>query len=177
MQRLSDALFPGARVWVSALSGESSQLADELRADPECARDVNFMGVQFPGIDTIDYLAVHPGARQTSFFMSPSVRRGLSQGRAELFGLDYVGIAHHLRNSEPVDVAIAQISPPDAEGRCSLGLSADFMPLVWTRAKRRVAHINPRMPRTRGTFSTTLAELDGYVDPGAGSVVGRLRGG
>jgi acyl-CoA hydrolase len=164
MQRLSDALFPGARVWVSALSGESSQLADELRADSECARDVNFMGVQFPGIDTIDYLAVHPGARQTSFFMSPSVRRGLSQGRAELFGLDYVGIARHLRNSEPVDVAIAQISPPDAAGRCSLGLSADFMPLVWTRAKRRVAHINPRMPRTRGTFSTTLAELDGFVD-------------
>jgi acyl-CoA hydrolase len=163
LRQLSDALFPGARVWVSAMSGESSLLADELRADPERARDVNFMGVQFPGIDTIDYLSLHPAARQTAFFMSPGARRGLAEQRVDLYGLDYTGIVHHLRHAEPVDLAIAQISPPDANGRCSLGLSYDFMPLAWARARKRVGHVNPRMPRTAGSFTTTLAELDGHV--------------
>lgn len=164
VQRLSDALFPGARVWVPTLSGESGLLTQELQADPERAQDVTFMGVQFPGIDTVDYLSMHPRARQAAFFMSPSVRRGLTDQRAELFCLDYLGLVHHLRTCEPVDVAIAQISLPDADGRCSLGFCADFMPLVWANAKRRVAHVNPRIPRTRGSFTVTLSELDGYVE-------------
>jgi acyl-CoA hydrolase len=131
MKRLSDALHPGARVFVAGVSGESALWLDELRADPERARDVSFVGVQFPGIDTADYLALHPAARLTAFFMSPSVRAGIRQGRAELLALDYVGIARHLREMPPVDVAVAQVSPPDAAGWCSAGLASDFVPLVW----------------------------------------------
>ena len=164
LRRLSEALRPGARVWLSSMSAESSLLAQELGADPEPARDVHFMAVQFPGIDTLDYLSLHPAARQTAFFMSPAIRRGIAEERAELFGLDYTGIVHHLKNGEPADVAIAQVSPPDAQGRCSMGLSADFMPLAWARARRRYLHINPRMPRTNGSFSIDLAQTDGHIE-------------
>ena len=38
-----------------------------------------------------------------------------------------------------MDLAIAQMSEPDANGWCSPGLSCDFMPLAWARAKRRIA--------------------------------------
>ena len=62
-RRLVDALAPGLRVWVPTLSNESARLAEELRLDPERARGVVFAGVQFPGIDRIDYLGVHPEAR------------------------------------------------------------------------------------------------------------------
>jgi acyl-CoA hydrolase len=164
MHRLSDAIQAGNRVFVSTMSTESALLAEELQADPERARDVNFMGVQFPGIDRTDYLGLHPEARLTAYFMSPSVRRGMQEGRASLQGMDYLGIAHILRNGPPVDVAIAQLSSPDANGRCSTGLSSDFMPLVWQRAKKRIAHINPLMPRTQGSFSIAMHELDGYVE-------------
>ncbi|HEY2559487.1 MAG TPA: hypothetical protein VGI48_07260, partial [Caldimonas sp.] len=152
MNRLVDAFSPGARVFVPTLANESALLADELAADPDRARGVTFVGVQFPGIDRADYLSVHPQARQTAFFMSPGVRRGLAEGRADLLALDYLGIARHLAGSEPMDVAIAQLTPPDAEGWCSAGLTSDFVPLVWSRARRRVAHLNPRLPRTRGSF-------------------------
>jgi acyl-CoA hydrolase len=184
MKRLVDALEPGARVFVSTLSTESALLRHELQADPERARGVTFIGVQFPGIDTIDYLAFHPEARLSAYFMSPAVRAGLAEGRAELPSLDYRGIVRHLHESLPLDLAIAQLTPPDAEGWCSPGLASDFMPLVWQRARRRVAHFNPRLPRTRGSFRVHVSELEGsieadlpltgFVDPACGEVETRI---
>lgn len=167
MKRLVDALRPGARVFVPTMSNESALLQQELLADPERARGVTFIGVQFPGIDRTDYLAIHPEARQTAYFMSPSVRAGLAEGRAELMSLDYLGIARHLQDSPPVDLAIAQLTPPDADGWCSPGLVSDFMPLVWSGARRRVAHLNPRLPRTRGSFRVHVSELDFAIEADA----------
>jgi len=164
MKRLSDALRPGARVFAPALSGESPLLLAELAEDPERARDVHFIGVQFPGIGKADYLALHPTVRQTAFFMSPSVRRGMDENRADLLSLDYPGIVRFLEAMEPVDVAYAQLSPPDAKGNCTAGLCSDFLPLVWQQARRRVAHINPALPRTRGFFTVHVSELHDTVE-------------
>ncbi len=167
MKRLVESLRPGQRVFASSLSTESALLHDELRADPDRAAGVTFCGVQFPGIDRIDYLRLHPQARQVAYFMSPGVRAGLADGRAELLALDYPGIVRHLREQPPFDLAIAQLTPPDADGWCSPGLASDFMPLLWAKALRRVAHLNPRMPRTRGSFRVHLSELDIAIEADA----------
>lgn len=164
MTRLVDALTPGLRVWVPTLSNESALLADELQADPERARGVTFAGVQFPGIDRIDYLALHPQARLLGGFMSPALRRGLAEGRAELPAQDYLGLLRHLREAPAFDVAIAQLTPPDAKGWCQPGLTADFVPLVWARAKLRVAHFNPRLPRLASSFRVHRSEIDLAVE-------------
>lgn len=166
------------------LSGESALLRDELAADPERARGVHFIAVQFPGFGSADYAALHPSVRHTAYFMSPAVRRGLSQQRTEFLQLDYSGIARHLEEMPPVDVAYAQVTVPDAHGNCSVGLCSDFLPLVWQRAKCRIAHINPVLPRTRGSFSVPLSDLDDAIEadaplvtcpePGAGKAEQRI---
>ncbi len=160
MRRLVDALAPGHRVFVPTLSNESALLQQELLADPERAAGVTFCGVQFPGIDRSDYLALHPQARLEAHFMSSAVRAALGSGRAELLALDYRGIARHYSDGPAPDVAIAQLTPPDAQGWCSAGLVSDFLPIVWPRAKRRVAHLNPLLPRTAGSFRVHVSELD-----------------
>ena len=162
--RLIDSLAPGLRVFVQGMSGESTLLREELAADPERARSVIFDGAQFPGVDRTDYLGVHPEARLRAYFMSPAVRAAMPGGRAELFALDYPGIVRHFADGPPPDVAIAQLSLPDADGLCSLGLSSDFLPLVWPRARRRIAHLNPRVPHTRGVFRVHVSEIDVAVE-------------
>lgn len=184
MTRLIDALAPGQRVWVPTLSNESALLADELRADPERARGVTFTGVAFPGIDKTDYLALHPEARQRGWFMSPALRRGIAEGRAELSGQDYLGTVRELRDATPFDVVIAQLTPPDADGWCAPGLACDFVPLVWRQAKQRVAHLNPRLPRLRSSFRVHRSEIDlaveaetalnDFRDPPVGDVEARI---
>lgn len=184
MRKLVDAFGPGQRVWVPTLSNESTLLCDELRADPERASGVTFAGVQFPGVDRMDYLALHPQARQLGWFMSPALRRGLQQGRAELLAQDYREISRHVAGDAPYDVAIAQLTPPDAGGWCAPGLAADFVPLVWQRARRRVAHLNPAMPRIASSFRVHISELDffieaqtqlnDFIDPAPGPTEGRI---
>lgn len=182
--RLVDALFPGARVFVAGMTGESALLRDELAADPGRADGVTFIAAQYPGVDRNDYLGSHPNARQRAYFMSRAVRAAAAQGRAELLSLDYLGVVRDLQEMPPPDVAIAQLTPPDAEGWCSAGLSADFMPIVWPRARRKVAHLNPRLPRTQGSFRVHVDEIDlavdadlpptTYDDPQAGEVEQRI---
>ena len=164
MTRLAEALRPGMRVFVPGMSGESPLLLRELAQDPERARGVEFVCVQFPGIGRADYLGLHPQSRQTAFFMSPSVRIGLHENRASLLGLDYPGIARYLQHGAPFDLVIGHFSPPDAEGWCSAGVSHDFLPIAWPRAKRRIAQINPAMPSVHGGFRVHVSELDSALE-------------
>lgn len=50
----------------------------------------------------------------------------------------------------PGDVALVQVSPPDGEGRCSLGIGADYLADAASTARTMIAEVNARMPRTRG---------------------------
>ncbi|MBT2301919.1 acetyl-CoA hydrolase [Variovorax paradoxus] len=184
MKKLVDALSPGLRVWTPTLSNESSLLCEELRAEPERALGILFAGVQFPGIDRMDYLALHPQARQVGWFMSPSMRRGLLEDRAELLPQDYRELVRHVAADAPYDVAIAQLTPPDADGWCAPGLAADFLPLVWRQARRRIAHLNPALPRLPSSFRVHVSELDfsveaeaplnDFTDPAPGATDARI---
>jgi len=161
---LLDRLRPGMTVYVPGVSGESLAFYAALRARPEATAGVRFVGVHFPGINRSDYLGLHPEARQRSYFMLPGLRPGLASGRAELLPLDYPGAWRDLADNIEVDLAIAQLTPPDVDGLCSPGVSADFLPAVWKRARQRIGHINPRLPRTIGSFAVRAAELDAVFE-------------
>ena len=53
-------------------------------------------------------------------------------------------------NILPLDVAIVQVSPPDAHGYCSLGTSVDIARAAVDMASHVIAQVNSRMPRTHG---------------------------
>ena len=145
---------------------------------------VTFSAIQFPGIDRNDCLALHPQICQRSIFMTPALRPGLASGRTELLAVDYLGVQRILREEAPFDLAVAHLSLPDADGWCSPGLASDFLPLVWPRARRRVAHINPAMPRTAGSFRVHVSELDAavhaeqpllaFIERGGGDIEARI---
>lgn len=157
-------LTPGMTVFVPGVSGESLAFAAALRANPEACAGACFVGMHFPGINHTDYLGLHPTARQRAYFMGPKLRAGLADGRAELLPLDHPGIFHDLAHHGEIDLAIAQVTLPDADGLCSLGLSSDFHPAAWGRAKRRVLHINPQLPRTRGSFAVNMRDVDAHFE-------------
>jgi len=52
----------------------------------------------------------------------------------------------------PGDVALVQVSPPDAEGRCSLGVDPSYMADALVHARVVIAEVNERMPATRGAW-------------------------
>ena len=160
IRAVMESLRPGITVFVPGMSGESLAFYEQFCSDPERAAGITFVGVHFPGINCTDYLGLHPEARLRAYFMSPSVRSGIVRGRVDLMPLDYPGIVRDLEQGIAVDMAIAQVAPPDENGRCSLGACQDFLPSVWRSAGLRIAHVNPRLPRTRGSFSISLGDCD-----------------
>jgi acyl-CoA hydrolase len=153
-----DHLRPGMTVFVPGMSGESLPFFEALRRDPDRANGLTFVGVHFPGINLTNYLELHPRVRQRAYFMSSSMRGELVSGRVDLLPLDYPGIVRDLEQNLPIDVAIAQVSTPDANGLCSLGACQDFLPSVWNTARLRIAHVNPRLPRTAGSFGIKTSD-------------------
>ncbi len=144
--RLLDELRPGLSVFVQGTTGEPQGFIAGLEADPERARGVRFTACLVPGINRFDYAAVHPEASMTAFMASEAWAETAKAGRTEIAPLCYSQTAAAIA-AGAFDLAIMQVTPPDADGLCSFGVSGDFPPLAWRKAKRRVGVVNPAMAR------------------------------
>ena len=67
------------------------------------------------------------------------------------------------KNILPIDVALIQVSPPDAHGYVSLGTSVDIARAAVEMAKVIVAQVNPKMPRTHGDGFIHISKIHELV--------------
>jgi acyl-CoA hydrolase len=66
-------------------------------------------------------------------------------------------------NILPLDVAIVQVSPPDAQGYCSLGTSVDIARAAVDMAPHVIAQVNAKMPRTHGDGFIHVSKINSLV--------------
>ena len=64
----------------------------------------------------------------------------------------------------PIDVALIQVSPPDAHGFCSLGVGVDTTMTATRLATFVVAQVNAQMPRTYGDSFIHVSQIDAFVE-------------
>jgi acyl-CoA hydrolase/GNAT superfamily N-acetyltransferase len=102
--------------------------------------------------------------RHNSFFISDSSRQSVNEGLAdytpvflsEIPSLFRRGIIH-------IDIALVQLSPPDADGLMSLGVSVDIVKSAVEQARLVVAQVNSHMPRVRGESLVDIRDVDFIV--------------
>lgn len=68
------------------------------------------------------------------------------------------------KNILPLDVALIQVSTPDAHGFCSLGTSVDVARAAVDVATTVIAQVNPRMPRTHGDGFIHISRIHALVE-------------
>ncbi|MES2975485.1 MAG: acetyl-CoA hydrolase/transferase C-terminal domain-containing protein [Pseudomonadota bacterium] len=68
----------------------------------------------------------------------------------------------------PVGAVLLRVSPPDAAGRVSLGVSVDYMPQAIAAARLVIVEIDPLMPRTMGDSWLAASDIDAFVDAADG---------
>ncbi len=101
--------------------------------------------------------------RSVALFCGPSLREPVNESRADfvpVFLSDIPSLFHD--GVIPLDVAMVQLSPPDAHGYCSLGTSVDCARAAVDSARFVVAEINERMPRTLGNTAIPFDRLDAF---------------
>lgn len=155
---------PGLTVYLQGGGGEPLALQSILKASPDALDRVSITSCLLPGINSFDYAALHPEARLTVFMLPPALRASFEAGRVIVRPMAYSQIAQALGIGLAPDLAIVQVTPPDADGLCSFGPCTDFGPLVWSRANRRLAFINSALPRLRSGPTIPFAALDVIVE-------------
>lgn len=100
-----------------------------------------------------------------AFFIGPNVRKAIRANRASYIPIFLSEIPSLFRNNIiSLDVALISVSPPDAHGYCSLGVSADATVAAVECAKVVIAQVNKSMPRTHGEFQLHISDIDSYVE-------------
>ena len=103
--------------------------------------------------------------RHNAFFIGPNVRDAVNEGVADYTPIFLSEIPALFRQKKiHLDVALVQVSPPDAHGFCSYGVSVDVVKAAVENADYVVAEVNPRMPRTLGDSFVHVSELDALVE-------------
>jgi acyl-CoA hydrolase len=102
--------------------------------------------------------------RSISFFVGAPLRQAVADGRADFVPVFLSDIPALFRNGTVLlDVAILQLSPPDAHGLCSLGTSCDAAKSAAENARFIIAEINEQMPRTHGNNVVAMDRVHAFV--------------
>ncbi len=109
--------------------------------------------------------ARHAGQfRSVSLFTGAGCRIPIAEGRADyvpIFLSDIPGL--FTSGSVALDVALVQLSPPDAHGFCTLGPSVDTARAAVDSARIVLAEINQQMPRTHGNALVPLSRVTAFT--------------
>jgi acyl-CoA hydrolase len=89
--------------------------------------------------------------RHRALFIGANARAAVNDGRADYIPVFLSDVPQlFARGALPVDVALINVSPPDAHGFCSLGTSVDVALAAIRAARVVIAQLNRDMPRTHG---------------------------
>jgi acyl-CoA hydrolase/GNAT superfamily N-acetyltransferase len=103
--------------------------------------------------------------RHNAFFIGPNVRAAVQEGRADYTPIFLSEIPELFASGRmPLDAALIQVTPPDAQGFCSLGVSVDIVKAAARHARVVIAEANRQMPRTFGDSFVHLSEIDALVE-------------
>lgn len=102
--------------------------------------------------------------RHRTFFVGNDMRAAIKQGLVDYVPMSIARVPEMIALGRiAVDVALIQVSTPDAFGYVSLGVSVDIIPAALARARLIIAEVNPAMPRSMGDSTLHISRIDHLV--------------
>lgn len=153
------------RIYIQAAAAAPQILIEAMSARHEELRNVEVSHLHIEGRTPYANPIYKDSFHVNSFFIGKNVRHTLQAGNGSYTPvfLSELPILFK-RNIVPIDVAFIQVSPPDKHGYCSLGVSVEATLAAIGNAKKVIAQINPKMPRTHGDGIIHVSELDVFVE-------------
>lgn len=127
-------------------------------------KDVELFSIHTEGEAKYTQSPYNTSFKVNSCFVGGNVRKSVNAENGAYIPI-FLSEVHLLfrKNSIPIDVAFIQVSPPDAHGFCSLGVSVDITLPAVQNAKKVVALVNPQVPRTHGDGIIHCRDIDAAV--------------
>jgi acyl-CoA hydrolase len=154
------AVRSGDRVFVHGGAAVPRALVAALVARAGELRDVELVHLHTLGPAPYVAPELAGSFRHRALFVGANVRAAVQAGRADFVPVFLSDIPALFRSGRlPLDVALLNVSPPDAHGFCSLGTSVDVAKAAAAAARTVVAQLNPAVPRTLGDASVHVGRF------------------
>ena len=153
------------RVYIHPGCAEPEALVEALMARGPFVKNVEIVHLMTAG--RADYVApqMEGHFRHNAMFMGGNVRQAVNDGRADYTPIFLSQVEDLFESGQmPIDVALVQVSPPDAHGFCSFGVGVDATLTAARCAKFVIAQVNDQMPRTFGDCFLHVSEIDAAVE-------------
>lgn len=152
---------PGSRVFIGGGASVPFALVASMLEHAGHFKDIQIVHIhglgESPWIDP-RYETI---LRTNSFFLTPALRDAVERGQADYTPCPMSEIPDLFRSrTVPIDIALIQVTPPNADGFCSLGVSVDVVKAALQSARLVIAQINPRMPWTEGDTLVPVHRID-----------------
>jgi 4-hydroxybutyrate CoA-transferase len=155
----------GDRVFVHGGSAVPGVLLDALLERAAELRDVELVHLHLNGAVATASAEMAAHIRHRALFVDASTREAVASGAATYVPAFLSDVPRLFSTRRlPLDVALLHVSPPDAHGYCSLGVSVDCALAAARAARLRIAQINPQMPRTLGDSFIHIDGFDAVVE-------------
>ena len=154
----------GSRVAVGHAAGAPNILTNAMVDRADELRDVEI--THMFSLDECLYCRpeYEKSFRYNSTFMSRPTVDVLAEGRADYTPIFFSQIPMLMRSpSFPIDVAMIMVTPPDDQGRVSLGVSVDYTLEIAKSAKITIAQVNKHMPYVVGAALIDASVIDRFV--------------
>lgn len=152
---------PGSRVFIGGGACVPQALVQSMLKQAEQLKDVELVHIHGLGKSPWIEPQYADVLRTNSLFLTPDIREAVERGQADYTPCPMSEVASLFQHGPlHLDVALIQVSPPDADGHCSLGLSVDIVRPAIQQARVVIAQINPRMPRTHGDTKIHHRRID-----------------
>ena len=153
----------GTNIFLHGAAATPTPLIDALCARHDLA-DVRIYHLHTAGPAPFAEHGREKEFRSVSLFTGAPLRTAIAEDRADfvpIFLSDIPGL--FLNGTVKLDVAVLQVSPPDAHGLCSLGTSCDAAKAASETARIVIAEINEQMPRTHGNNVLPFDRIDAFI--------------
>ncbi|MFP9116293.1 acetyl-CoA hydrolase/transferase family protein [Flavobacterium sp. RNTU_13] len=159
------AIQPGDRVYVQAAAATPNILTAALAERAAELRNVEVCHMHTEGPAPYADPALAGSFHVNSFFIGKNVRHTLAAGNGSYTPVFLSELPRVFRKKVlQVDVVFIQVSPPDAHGYVSLGVSVEATRAAIEMAQLVIAQVNPRMPRTFGDSVLHTSAIDYIVE-------------
>ena len=151
----------GDRVFFQGAAMTPNLLIDHLCERYQELEDVEIVQIHTDGEAKYIQEPYNKAFKLYSFFVGSNVRKGVNSDQGDYIPI-FLSEIHWLfrRDILPLDMAFIQVSPPDRHGYCSLGVSVDITLPAIQKAKKVIALVNPRVPRTHGDGIIHASQID-----------------
>ena len=153
------------RVYIQPGCAEPEALVAALLERAPMVHDVEI--VHLLTLGRADYVAPEMAGhfRHNALFIGKNVREAVNDGRSDYTPVMLSEVeALFESGAMPLNVALIQVSPPEAHGFCSFGVGVDTTLTAARVADYVIAQVNTEMPRTYGDSFIHVTDLDAIVE-------------